>query len=154
MMIRGRAPDQSGRPIPAGMSARPLRSRYAPRWFGVPPARLRIRPTRGSATTAARAAANAVAAGAAALLEARGNLDAAADAYADVGVRWDTLGIVPELAFALLGQGRTLLALGRAAEARAALERAKGIFVGLKAAPALSEIDTAFLSLDTPAAPV
>jgi hypothetical protein len=71
-----------------------------------------------------------------------------------VGVRWDTLGIVPELAFALLGQGRTLLALGRAAEARAALERAKGIFVGLKAAPALSEIDTAFLSLDTPAAPV
>jgi hypothetical protein len=71
-----------------------------------------------------------------------------------VGVRWDTLGILPELGFALLGQGRTQLALGRPAEARAALERAKGIFVGLKAAPTLSEIDAAFLSMDAPAAPV
>ena len=93
-------------------------------------------------------ATTAVAAGAAALLEARGDLDAAAAAYADAGVRWETLGIVPELAFALLGEGRTLLALGRPEDARPALDRARAIFGDLGAEPALQEIDAAIRALD------
>ncbi len=69
-----------------------------------------------------------VAAGAAMLLEARGDHETAADAYADVVGRFEAMGVIPELAFALLGQGRSLVALGRAEEARAVLERAEAIF--------------------------
>ncbi len=47
----------------------------------------------------------------AALAEARGDLQAAADAYADAADRWERFGVVPEQAFALLGQGRCLLGL-------------------------------------------
>ena len=49
----------------------------------------------------------------AALTEARGDLQAAADAYADAADRWERFGVVPEQAFALLGQGRCLLGLSR-----------------------------------------
>jgi tetratricopeptide (TPR) repeat protein len=77
----------------------------------------------------------------ASLTEAHGDLQAAVDAYADAATRWERFGVVPEQAFALLGQGRSLVALGRATEARPILARARGIFARLEAAPALAEVD-------------
>jgi class 3 adenylate cyclase/tetratricopeptide (TPR) repeat protein len=77
----------------------------------------------------------------AALTEARGDLQAAADAYADAADRWERFGVVPEHAFALLGQGRCLLGLARATEAAVVLQHAREIFERLKAAPALAETD-------------
>ena len=53
----------------------------------------------------------------AALAEARGDCQAAADAYADAAERWERFGVVPEQAFALLGQGRCLVGLSRPTEA-------------------------------------
>ncbi len=85
---------------------------------------------------------HAVAAGAAMLLEARGDHESAADAYADVVRRFTAVGVIPEIAFGLLGQGRTLLAMGRAEEARPILERARAIFADLRAEPVLREIET------------
>ncbi|MDP9329093.1 MAG: AAA family ATPase [Actinomycetota bacterium] len=41
----------------------------------------------------------------ASLAEARSDLQGAADAYADAALRWEQFGVVPEQAFALLGQG-------------------------------------------------
>jgi len=75
------------------------------------------------------------------LAEARGDPDAALLVYADAAVRWERFGVVPEHAFALLGQGRCLVALGRLGEARAPLGEARAIFVRLGAAPALAETD-------------
>ena len=77
----------------------------------------------------------------AALTEARGDLQAAADAYADAADRWERFGVVPEHAFALLGQGRCLLGLSRPTEAAPILQRAREIFDRLQAAPALAETD-------------
>jgi tetratricopeptide (TPR) repeat protein len=76
----------------------------------------------------------------AAILEARGDLEAAIAAYADAADRWATFGVVPEEAFALMGEGRCLAATGRADEAGEPLARARTIFERLKAAPALAEI--------------
>ena len=45
----------------------------------------------------------------AAILEARGELEAAIGAYEDAAERWAAFGVVPEEAFALLGWGRALL---------------------------------------------
>jgi len=77
----------------------------------------------------------------AALAEARGDLGAAAQGYADAADRWQQFGVVPEQAFALLGRGRCLTLLGRDAEASEALQQARVIFEGLQAAPALAETD-------------
>ena len=77
----------------------------------------------------------------AALTEAHGDLGAAADAYADAAERWERFGVVPEQAFALLGQGRCLLGLSRPTEAAPVLQRAREIFEGLQAAPALAETE-------------
>ena len=77
----------------------------------------------------------------AALCETHGRLEAAADGYADAAQRWQTFGVVPEQAFALLGQGRCLLALGQHTEATQALQQARAIFQTLQAAPAFSETD-------------
>src|SRR5919198_864907 len=76
----------------------------------------------------------------AALAEARGEFEKAAEGYAEAAGRWDRFGVVPEGAFALLGQGRCLVALGRP-EARGPLDAAKKIFTKLGAAPALAEVD-------------
>jgi tetratricopeptide (TPR) repeat protein len=76
----------------------------------------------------------------AAILEGRGDLDAAIAAYAEAADRWLAFGVVPEEAFALLGQGRSLVATGRADDAREPLARARAIFERLKAVPALAEI--------------
>ena len=48
---------------------------------------------------------------------------------------------MPEQAFALLGQGRCLVALGRMTEAAQPLSLARDIFQELQAAPALAETD-------------
>ena len=84
---------------------------------------------------------HAVAAVNAALDEARGDQQAAADGYAQAAQRWQRFGVILEQAFALLGQGRCLTALGQPAEATHALQQAREIFDALKAAPALAETD-------------
>jgi class 3 adenylate cyclase len=83
----------------------------------------------------------AVAATNAALAEARGELSSAADAYADAADRWEMFGVIPERAFALLGQGRCLIGLSRLTEATPVLRKAREIFVRLQATPALAETD-------------
>ena len=84
---------------------------------------------------------HAVVAANAALTEARGDLSSAADAYADAADRWERFGVVPEQAFALLGQGRCLIGLSRPTEAAPVLQHAREIFERLQAAPALAETD-------------
>jgi hypothetical protein len=85
---------------------------------------------------------HALAAANATLAEAKGDVEKAAAGYADAAARWQAFGVVPEYAYALLGQGRCLLARGRTNEATTALTQAARIFQSLKAAPALGEIDT------------
>src|SRR5262249_2908976 len=77
----------------------------------------------------------------AAVTEAEGEPRRAIPAYADSAYRWERFGVVPERAFALLGQGRCLLELGRPAEALPVLVEAREIFEHLHAAPALTETD-------------
>ena len=82
----------------------------------------------------------------AALAEARGDLNGAVDAYANAADRWKRFGVVPEQAFALLGQGRCLLGLFRPTEAAPVLRHAREIFERLQAAPALAETDVLLAS--------
>ena len=84
---------------------------------------------------------HAVVAAGAAITEARGDLQAAAHAYADAADRWESFGVVPEQGFALLGQGRCLLGLSRPTEAAPVLKHAHETFERLKAAPAVAETD-------------
>ena len=77
----------------------------------------------------------------AALAEASGNLQVAADVDADAADRWEQFGVVPEQAFAFLGQGRCLLGLSRPTEAAPILQHAREIFERLEAAPSLAETD-------------
>jgi tetratricopeptide (TPR) repeat protein len=77
----------------------------------------------------------------AAMTEARGNLQSAADAYTDAADRRERFGALPEQAFALLGQGRCLIGLSQPTEAAAFLQKAREIFERLEAAPALTETD-------------
>jgi hypothetical protein len=84
----------------------------------------------------------------AALAEAHGRHQEAAEGYADAAARWESFGVVPEQAFALLGQGRCLVALGLLTEAAQPLSLARDIFQELQAAPALAETD-ALLQLAT-----
>ena len=86
-------------------------------------------------------ASHALAAAHAGLLEFRGDQEEAAEAYADAADRWERFGVVPERAFALLGQGRSLIGCSRASEATPVLQRAREIFERLEAAPALAETD-------------
>jgi hypothetical protein len=77
----------------------------------------------------------------AALAEARGEHQAAADGYAKAAEGWQGRDVIAEQAFALLGRGRCLSALGQSVEAALALEEARAIFRTLQAAPALAETD-------------
>ena len=77
----------------------------------------------------------------AALAEDRGDLQAAANAYAEAADRWHAFGVVPESGFALLGRGRCLLGLARPTEAGNVLRAAREIFERLDAAPMRSETD-------------
>jgi class 3 adenylate cyclase/tetratricopeptide (TPR) repeat protein len=82
-----------------------------------------------------------VVAASAALMEARGDLAGAAASYADAATRLEAFGNVPELAFALLGEGRTLMALDRPDRAQPVLKRSQDIFQRLHAAPSLAVIE-------------
>jgi tetratricopeptide (TPR) repeat protein len=84
---------------------------------------------------------HAVVAATAALQEAGGDFRVAAPTYADAVERWERFGVVPERAFALLGEGRCLVELNRSAEASSVLRAARAIFDELGAAPALAETD-------------
>ena len=79
---------------------------------------------------------------AAALAEARGDHQPAADGYADAAERWEQFGVIPEHAYALLGHGRCLINLGQPQEAAPILHQAHALFDHLGAAPALAETDT------------
>ena len=89
---------------------------------------------------------HALVAASAAIAEARGDLQAAADAYSDAADRWERFGVLPEQAFALLGQGRCFLGLPRPTEATPVLQHAREIFQRLQAAPALAETDALLAS--------
>ena len=82
---------------------------------------------------------NTLASAEALLAEARGEREAAAAGFADAAARWREFGVPYEEAQALLGQGRCLVALGRAPEAAAPLTAAREIFARLGAKPALEE---------------
>ena len=82
-----------------------------------------------------------VVAASAALLEAAGDLAGAVVSYEDASKRLEAFGNVPELALALLGQGRTLMALDRTDTAEPLLKRSHDIFQRLHAAPSLAVID-------------
>ena len=75
------------------------------------------------------------------LAEARGEHEAAAAGYAEAAARWHDFGVPYEEAQALLGQGRCLVALGRAPEAAPPLAAAREIFARLGAKPALAETE-------------
>jgi hypothetical protein len=83
---------------------------------------------------------HALTAAAAALAEANGHHQAAADGYADAARRWQAFGVPTEQAFALLGHGRCLLALNDPAATQPLLH-ARNIFQKPQAAPTLAETD-------------
>jgi class 3 adenylate cyclase/tetratricopeptide (TPR) repeat protein len=76
----------------------------------------------------------------AALAEAAGDHAAAAVAYAEAARRWRQFGDVPELAYALLGQGRCLIALGTPG-ADGPLREARELFTAMGYAPAGNETE-------------
>jgi class 3 adenylate cyclase/tetratricopeptide (TPR) repeat protein len=73
--------------------------------------------------------------------EAQGETEGAAGLFAEAARRWEGMGVVPERAFAHLGEGRCLLALGRSAQAYGPLHQAREVFASLGAKPALAETD-------------
>ncbi len=83
---------------------------------------------------------NALATCRAALAEAAGDHANAAAAYADAATRWRLFGDVPELAYALVGQGRCLVALGTPGADRP-LSEARELFTAMGYAPAIGETD-------------
>ena len=64
----------------------------------------------------------------------------AAALYAEAAERWREFGNVPERAYALLGQGRCLAALGES-EAEEPLRQARELFASMDFAPAVAEVD-------------
>ena len=76
----------------------------------------------------------------------RGEHEAAAAGFADAAARWHDFGVPYEEAQALLGQGRCLLALGRAPEAAAPLAAAREIFARLGAQPALAKTEAVLVA--------
>jgi class 3 adenylate cyclase/tetratricopeptide (TPR) repeat protein len=74
------------------------------------------------------------------LAEAAGDPATAATGYADAAARWRKFGDLPELASALLGEGRCLVALGTPG-ADGPLREARELFTTMGYAPALSETD-------------
>ena len=74
------------------------------------------------------------------IAEAAGDHDQAASHYADAAERWREFGNMPERAYALLGQGRCLVALGDAG-AEVPLVEARDRFASMRYAPALAETE-------------
>jgi hypothetical protein len=83
---------------------------------------------------------NALSACRAQLAEAAGDRAQAATLYAQAARRWQEFGNVPERAYALLGQGRCLTALGNP-EAEAPLRESRDLFAAMGYKPALAETD-------------
>jgi ATP/maltotriose-dependent transcriptional regulator MalT len=79
--------------------------------------------------------------GRAVIAEAEGRVEEALADFRDAADRWKVYGSVPERGFALIGQGRCLIKLGRAAEADEPLRAARELFASLGAARPLAEID-------------
>jgi class 3 adenylate cyclase/tetratricopeptide (TPR) repeat protein len=75
------------------------------------------------------------------LAEARGAHGEAAERYATAAAGWEQFGAVTERAFALLGQGRCLIALGEADRADPVLRTAHGLFSAMGMVPAIAETD-------------
>jgi tetratricopeptide (TPR) repeat protein len=65
----------------------------------------------------------------------------AADLYARAAAGWREFGNIPEHAYALLGQGRSLYALGRR-EAMQPLRQARDLFASLRYEPARAETES------------
>ena len=80
--------------------------------------------------------------------ERRADHEAAAASFAHAAAGWHDFGVPYEEGHALLGQGRCLVALGRAPEAAASLAAAREIFARLGAKPALAETDALLVQLD------
>ncbi len=76
----------------------------------------------------------------AAVAEADGDFDAAIALYDEAEDRWRNFGNIPELGFALLGHGRSLIGRGSSGAERV-LAEAREIFDHLAARPLLMEID-------------
>jgi tetratricopeptide (TPR) repeat protein len=74
------------------------------------------------------------------LAEHAGELEEAAALYADAAARWQEFGNVPERAYALLGQGRCLRALGQQGAEDPLLE-ARELFASMGYKPALAETE-------------
>jgi class 3 adenylate cyclase/tetratricopeptide (TPR) repeat protein len=74
------------------------------------------------------------------LAEAAGKQAEAAELYAEAAERWREFGNVPERAYALLGQGRCLAALGRPV-AEVPLAEARALFESMGYKPALAETE-------------
>ena len=74
------------------------------------------------------------------LAEHAGDHADAAALYAEAAARWQQFGNVPERAYALLGQGRCLLALGRPAAEQPLAKRAS-LFASMGYKPALAETE-------------
>jgi hypothetical protein len=69
--------------------------------------------------------------------------------YAEAATRWQEFGHVPERAYALLGQGRCLRALGRPA-AEEPLHEARDLFAEMGHKPALAETETLLAQVAAP----
>ena len=74
------------------------------------------------------------------LTEAAGEHAEAAQLYAEVVERWREFGNVPERAYALLGQGRSIAALGKP-EAEEPLRAARELFASMGFTPAVAQAD-------------
>ena len=74
------------------------------------------------------------------LTEAAGDHAVAAKLYAEAADRWQRFGDVPERAYALLGQGRTLLAAGNG-DAQEPLTEARELFTSMGYRRALADIE-------------
>ena len=74
------------------------------------------------------------------LAEAAGDHAEAAQLYAEAAERWRDFGNVPERAYALLGQGRSLAALGNL-ESKVPLSEARDLFASMGFTPAVAEVE-------------
>lgn len=83
---------------------------------------------------------HALCAASAQLAEHAGDLTEAAALYAEAAERWKEFGNVPERAYALLGYGRCLLALGQPGAA-SPLDQARDLFASMGYEPSLAETE-------------
>ena len=75
------------------------------------------------------------------LAEAHGELERAAERYADAAERWAEFGFLLERGQALVGMGRSFLGLGRGREAALRAEEAREVFARLQARPLVREAE-------------